>query len=127
MPETTIDEELINRLKKRIQELEDEQSRLAADDKSKHGSGEKVLHAIKESIRKNQIENAKLFRGFSEAGLEILSGSVRPLSEFLDGVTQRERIKEGASISELSGHFLEDLAEGFARAIESAAESRSRT
>ncbi len=120
------DDEL-SRLNRRIQELEDQLSRTTTDAKNKiSSSGEKVADAVKESLRKSQIENVKLFRGFTEAYVESLGGSVRAVSEFLDGVSQRDRVRGGATVTELSSHFLEDLADGIARAIESSTESRNR-
>jgi hypothetical protein len=117
----------LSRLKRRIQELEDQLSRTATDATNKlSSSGEKVVDAVRESLRKSQVENVKLFRGFTEAYVEGLGGSVRAISDFLDGVSQRDRLHGGASVTELSSHFLEDLADGIARAIETSTESRTR-
>jgi hypothetical protein len=124
-PAHTPDE--LGRLKNRIQELEDQLSRTAAEAKDKlSSSGEKVVDAIKDSLRKQQIENVKLLRGITEASVEGLNGSVRAVSDFLEGLSQRDRVHEGATVTELSSHFLEDLAGGIARAVESSTDSRAR-
>ncbi len=124
---TRPDDDEVRRLNRRVQELEDQLSRTATDARNKiSSSGEKVVDALKESLRKSQIENVKLFRGFTEAYVESLGGSVRAVSEFLDGLSQRDRVRSGATLTELSSHLLEDLADGIARAIESSTDSRSR-
>ncbi len=78
-----------------------------------------ILDPVKESLWQTQVQNINLFRGFSEAYLELVCGSLRAMTFLLERVAQSDRERP-------SGRFLENLADGVAGAIDLSTKSRGR-